>query len=226
MDYRKLLLGEEEWSLLWQIPLRALVMFLVALILLRVIGKRAVPQGVFEVLIIVILGSAAGDPLIYESVGILPPVVAFVMVLVLYKGLDYLVGRNKKTEYFVEGKYSQLIRNGVFEIQNINEKELMKDEIFEELRLNNVSQLGQVRAAYIEATGKMSVFYFENDQVLPGLPVFPDVLCMAQETAAVPGPHACRFCGSVQQLPAALPSSCSRCGKKYWLPASTERRVQ
>ena len=222
---REFLLGEEEWSFLWQIPLRTLLMFVVAIAALRISGKRAVPQGIFEILIIVLLGSAAGDPLVFQKVGVLPSIVVFASVVVVYRVLNMLTTASKAIEHAVEGGHECLIRNGMFEIHEIDHSELEKDEIFADLRLEGVSQLGQVRRAFIEASGKVSVFFFEDEDVRKGLCIWPDELVDYKPTPGQNGDYACAFCGNVVALKANEHAACARCKKQRWTPASDERRV-
>lgn len=42
-------------------------------------------------------------------------------------------------------------------------------EFFMELRLNGVEQLGQVRLAILETNGQISVYFFADEKVKPGL---------------------------------------------------------
>ena len=68
-DWENLLLGERDWQFLLMVALRTAAMFLVILIGLRMLGKRGVSQlSVFELGVIVGLGSAAGDPMFYKDV--------------------------------------------------------------------------------------------------------------------------------------------------------------
>ncbi len=225
MDIRTLLLGEEQWSFLWIIPLRATIIFAAVIVMLRIIGKRAIPQGIFEVLIIVIIGSAAGDPLIYNNVGILPAILAFAIVALLYKMLSYVVGISRKVEHFIEDSCVKLVADGRFEFRNFSENELKKDEILSDLRQLQISQLGQVRAAYIEANGHISVFYFADAEVRPGLPILPDILDKADKSVSTDGAYACLFCGEVSAMSSGQSGDCRRCGHDMWLKASHECRV-
>lgn len=67
------ILGEEDWAFLFEVLFRSAIMFIVALTTLRLIGRRGIMQGVFE-LVIITLGWAAGDPMFYSKVGILPAI--------------------------------------------------------------------------------------------------------------------------------------------------------
>ena len=131
-----------------------------------ILGKRGVKQlSVFELVVIIGLGSAAGDPMFYKDVGLLPAFIVFIIVISLYVLVTYLVGRNKKFEHLVEGKPDLLIRKEVFAIENFEKEALGQDEFFAELRLRGVSQLGQVETAIIETNGGISVFFYPADEV-------------------------------------------------------------
>ena len=83
-DWQQLLLGGEKWGFLLETVLRTFFMFLIILTALRLLGKRGVKQlSVFELVVIIGLGSAAGDPMFYKDVGLLPALVVFIMLIVL-----------------------------------------------------------------------------------------------------------------------------------------------
>ena len=126
-------------------------------------------QGVFELVTIITLGSAAGDPMFYKQIGLLPAILVFVMIVLMYKTVNYFTSRNKAFEYMIEGKPARLIKDGRILVENIKSDEASKDEILSDLRLQGVSHLGQVESAYIEPSGKMSIFFFPDEKVVYGL---------------------------------------------------------
>ncbi len=135
-------------------------MFLVLLTGLRLLGKRGVKQLlVFELVAIIGLGSAAGDPMLYKDVEILSALIVFVIVIILYKVVTYFIGQNKKFELLVEGKPICLIKDGVFSLENFRKEALGEDEFFSELRLQSVSHLGQIEEAIVETSGRISLFF-------------------------------------------------------------------
>src|SRR5690606_32865684 len=142
------------------------------LITLKFTGKRGVKQlSVFETVIIIALGSAAGDPMFYEDVGIIPALVVFACILLLYRLITWLTAKNKKIEGFLEGKTICFIEDGEFSIENFKKESLAQDEFFTELRIKSIAHLGQVKSAYIETTGEISVYYFPDEEVQYGLPI-------------------------------------------------------
>ena len=86
MDWYEIFFGKEEMSFFLEIAFRTVVMFLVVVIGLNFTGKRGVKQlSVFEMVMIISLGSAAGDPMFYKEVGLLQAVVVFAVVLLFYR---------------------------------------------------------------------------------------------------------------------------------------------
>ena len=81
----RLLMNDLPYSFLLEVMFRSVVMYIVALAILKLAGRRGIKQlSVFELVIILTLGSAAGDPLFYDDVGLVPAITVFIMILVLY----------------------------------------------------------------------------------------------------------------------------------------------
>jgi uncharacterized membrane protein YcaP (DUF421 family) len=225
-SWKELFLGDQEWAFLPEVIIRSLVMFAVILFSLSILGKRGVKQlSVFELVVIIGLGSAAGDPMFYKDVGLIPALIVFTIVIGLYILVTHLVGRSKRMERLVEGKPICLIKDGRFAIDNFSKENLGQDEFFAELRIKGVSHLGQVENAIIETNGDISVFYFEDKDVKYGLPVMPDSLDQQTRTISKAGHYACSFCGSTEKLQPASTHTCNECGKDKWVEASNRRRI-
>lgn len=225
--WKELLLGSEDWSFLFETVLRTLIMFLVIVISLRILGKRGVKQlSIFELVVIISLGSAAGDPMFYKDVGILPALVVFVMIVSLYSLITYFIGKNKKFEVLMEGKPVCLIADGVFSTDNFSKEALGEDEFFAELRMQGVSQLGQIEQAIEESSGNISIFFYPEDKVKYGLPIMPDSLDHTIEKINEADHYACVFCGYTEQLEAVGKYQCPECKKYEWVKASNKKRVR
>jgi uncharacterized membrane protein YcaP (DUF421 family) len=62
-------------------------------------------------------------------------------------------------EYLVKGKQVRIIKDGIFEVENLKKHNSEMDELFSDLRLKNILHLGQIRTAYIEPSGEVSIFF-------------------------------------------------------------------
>jgi len=198
--WKELFLGTEDWGFLLEIVLRTIIMFLTIIISLRVLGKRGVKQlSIFELVVIIGLGSAAGDPMFYKEVGIVSSMLVFLVIIILYSSITALIGRFKKLENLFEGKAICLIEHGVFAIDNFKKENLGSDEFFAELRVKGISHLGQIEFAIEEVSGEISVFFNEDKEVKYGLPIMLNSLDHPIKHIKKDGHYSCTFCGFTEK---------------------------
>lgn len=224
-EWPRVLMNELPYSFLLEIVFRVVVMFLLLLILLRIAGKRGVKQlSVFEMVIIIALGSAVGDPMLYENVGLLPGVVVIIAVIILYRIITILVAKIKPLERLIEGEPKLIIQNGEFVLDSLNKERLAADEFYSELRLKSVEHLGQVKYAYLETTGNISTFFMEDELVNYGLPILPELFHKSSTHLTLNTHYSCTFCGHSEHMQSAS-KSCERCGKDEWVESINTIRI-
>ncbi|RZJ47208.1 MAG: DUF421 domain-containing protein [Chryseobacterium sp.] len=225
-NWKEFFLGSEDLPFMFEIVLRTIIMFLTIIIGLRVLGKRGVKQlSVFELVVIIGLGSAAGDPMFYKDVGIASSILVFTVIILGYSLLTYLIGRFKKIETLLEGKSICLIEEGVFAIDNFKKENLGSDEFFSELRLKGVSHLGQIETAIEETSGDISIFFYDEKDIKYGLPVMPHSLDNPLYSIENEGYYACTFCGFTEEKKSGNAGKCKNCGKEKWVEASDKKRI-
>ncbi|WP_293298221.1 DUF421 domain-containing protein [Pedobacter sp. UBA4863] len=225
-EVEQILMGNEDWSFIPEIMFRTLLMYLVVLVSLRVLGKRGVKQlSIFELVVIISLGSAAGDPMFYREVGMLSAIAVFIVVIIAYKTTSYFVNKSKKFEILLEGKCTCLIENGRFTIENFKKETLAQDEFFAELRQKNVSHLGQVKLAILETTGSISVFYYKENEVKYGLPILPALFADKHQEIKYKDYYSCSFCGLTKLLEPSVKAICTCCEKDKWVKSLNILRV-
>lgn len=201
-------------------------MFLTIITGLRILGKRGVKQlSIFELVVIIGLGSAAGDPMFYKEVGIFSSLIVFVIIIILYTAVTKLIGRFKKMETLLEGKPIYLIEQGVFAIDNFKKENLGSDEFFAELRLRGVSHLGQIEYAIEEVSGEISVFFYEEKEIRWGLPIMLNSLKNSSEIISKNGYYSCTFCGFTEEKMEGSAGVCKKCGHKHWVKAINRKRI-
>lgn len=218
-EWERVLLNELPLEFLLEVIFRSFIMFAVLLLTLKLTGKRGVKQlSVFETVIIIALGSAAGDPMFYEDVGIIPAITVFMVIIALYRLVTWLAGKSKRFEEFIEGRTECLISDGTFNISTFKKESLAQDEFFTELRLQSVEHLGQVRLAYLETSGEVSIYFYEDDDVKYGLPIIPQLFSKKSKHITSDGIYACTFCGAVEDQKSGTPA-CKTCKKSEWVEA-------
>lgn len=224
-EWKRLLFNDLPFEFLLEVLFRTVIMFTVVLLTLKFAGKRGVKQlSIFEVVIIISLGSAAGDPMFYEDVGLIPAILVFMVILFMYRSVTWLLGKSRRFELFMEGKTHCIIEDGQFSIQSFEKEDLAQDEFFTELRLRSIEHIGQVRNAYIETNGAISVYFYADDEVKFGLPIRPQLFHMKSRNIPKSGIYACTFCANIQQLDP-VAANCSVCKRDEWVEAIKTKRV-
>jgi len=168
-DLNRMFLGD-EFSLLFiaEILVRTAIMYLSALLLVRFIGKRGLGQlSPFEYLVVIAMGSAAGDPMFYPDIPLIHGIVVLATIVLLQKGLIQATERSPAVEHFVESVPAMLVREGELLEEKLWQEGLNKDELFARLRQEGVANLSEVRLAYLEPSGAISVF--RKDRYDPSL---------------------------------------------------------
>ncbi|WP_114191977.1 DUF421 domain-containing protein [Edaphovirga cremea] len=225
-DLKRMVLDEFPLEFLGEVVLRCVFTFIMVFIFLKMTGRRGVRQmSLFEVVIILTLGSAAGDVAFYEDVPMLPIVVVFFSVMALYRLSTLLMNRSDRMQNWLEGKPLVIIRDGVFDWDTMQKANITHDEFFMELRQERVEHLGQVRLAILEVNGAISVYFFEKERVKPGLPVMPADYVDMFEKADDNADYACSICSVIRTLQRGERCTCSRCGNTHWVRAFTNSPV-
>jgi uncharacterized membrane protein YcaP (DUF421 family) len=212
-------------SYLLEVVFRCAATYILLLAALRVTGRRGVRQlSIFELSIILGLGTAAGDTMLYHDTPFLPVILVFAVVCTLYWFFNRLTEWFPRFSDWLEGTPVLLVENGRINTKNLSNLNLTQKELFGELRQQQVEHLGQVRRAYMEATGNLSAYFYAPDEAAPGLPIWPELLAASQRRMQAAGTHACCKCGHVQELAKGDAATCPVCTGVEWVPVCATKR--
>ncbi len=141
------------------------MLFAYAILLFRLLGARALSQlSLAEVVLVVGLGSAIGDPMMYPDVPITHGLMVITVVVVLQRILTWLTTRNKAVQRVMEPHAVRLVADGEIDGSGLRTSSLSHNELYAELRQMGVENLANVKRAYLEPDGNFSVFQFEGLQ--------------------------------------------------------------
>ena len=142
-DLQRMLLGEFPVAFLMEVSLRVLAAFLAVFYFLKFSGRRGIKQlSRFELVVILTLGSAAGDVTFYEDVPLLPVALVFLTLLLLYRGTIYVMKRSKTCEAWIDGLPITVVKDGMYEVHSLRNLNISSSELFMELRQQGVEHLG------------------------------------------------------------------------------------
>lgn len=214
-DLHHILLGDHPPIFLLEIAARTVIIFLYTLLLLRCMGKRGMGNLTpFEFAIIVALGSAVGDPMFQSDVPLLHCMLVITLIVGMQRGLAMVSERNAWAEKALSSTPTILVVDGVIQVENLYRESYTHEELLEALRLKGVEQLGEVRIAYLEPSGELSVL--RKEQPRSGLSVEPERLEGRRCPDDVVGECCCGYCGLVAGRDD-WNEACRHCGHREWV---------
>ena len=139
------------------IVLRASALFVIAFLMLRLLGKRELGQMTpFEFLVLVVIGDLIQQGVTQSDFSITAATLAigtFAFWGVVLSWISYL---SRPAERLLDGDPRVLIRDGVLLEQNLRRDRLTRHEIESEMRLAGIASIRDVAWALLETNGKMS----------------------------------------------------------------------
>lgn len=159
LDWVRMLLGPHPPLYLVEIAIKAVVVFAVLLLVLRLMGKRA-QQNIspLQHLLLIALGSAAGDAMLYPDIPISHAALILLGVTLLVVALEILNERFRPVRDYVEARPRVLVRDGRVIERALEKERTTERELYAALRTHGAVSLQQVRYAILEVTGEISVF--------------------------------------------------------------------
>lgn len=196
-DLHRMAFDKVPFDFLGEVALRSLYTFVLVFVPQNDRKTRCAADVAFEVLIILTLGSAAGDVAFYDDVPMVPVLIVFITLALLYRPVMWLMAHSEKLEDLLEGKPVVIIEDGELARSKLNNSNMTEFEFFMELRLRGVEQLGQVRLAILETNGQISVYFFEDDKVKPGLLILPSDCTQRYKVVPESADYACIRCSEI-----------------------------
>jgi uncharacterized membrane protein YcaP (DUF421 family) len=146
---------------------RILAIYVFTIIMLRLAGKRRIAHlSAFDILIIIALGSAVGDVMVYgeDIVPLASGIMVVFAVIVLQILVSKLTEHSKFLSYLVHGRGTEMIRGGHIVRHNLEAEDLTEDELMELLREKGVESVSEVKEAVLERSGELGVVLYRRSR--------------------------------------------------------------
>lgn len=141
--------------------IRTLLVFLFTFALMRLRGiKQLAHLNMFDVLIIIALGSSVGDVMIYSEteVPMYRSLVAIATVIVLVLVIENLMAvASKRVINLIEGKEEVLMRNGVTDFNMLKRVNINEEELKMMLKSKGIVHASEVKLAALEPNGEITI---------------------------------------------------------------------
>ena len=138
--------------------IRAIILYMIVLIVMRLMGKREIGQlQPFELAISIMIADLASVPMTELGIPITNGIIPILGLLVMHMLISIINMKSLKMRTIMSGQPSLLIYRGKIDEKVLRKERLTLNELEEKLRSNNVFNLGDVEYAILETNGEVTV---------------------------------------------------------------------
>lgn len=148
---------------------RTIVVYLLVLVIFRLMGKREVGElSLLDIAVYVLIAEVAALAIEDMERSFLLSIVPVIILYIIQYLNAYFILKNKQLRDVVDGDPSIIIRNGIIVEDVMVKQRYNLDDLFQQLRENQVSSVRSVAYAFLEPSGKLSIFLKDAEPfVLP-----------------------------------------------------------
>lgn len=152
------LIGRHGETITWsQMSLRALVVFMIGLVLVRLAGERVFGKwGALDILLAIVIGSNLSRT-ITGGAAFLPTLSATAVLIGLHAILAYAAVWFPPLGALLKGRPSQLAADGEIDWRTMRRHGLGRGDLEQALRRSGLSNTEDIEAAFLERSGDISV---------------------------------------------------------------------
>ncbi len=191
---------------------RAILLYIIVLIVMRLMGKREIGQmQPFELAISIMIADLASIPMTETGVPISNGIIPILGLLVMHLIISMLNIKSSKAREIICGKPAILIYRGRIDEKVLKKERFTINELEERLRDNNIFNIGDVEYAILETSGQVTVIPKPNKR-----PTIPEDFNIEPQYEGIP--YDLVVDGKVMY------KNLEKIGKNYvWLKKQTEK---
>ncbi len=191
---------------------RAIVLYIIVLVVMRLMGKREIGQlQPFELAISIMIADLATLPMAETGIPISNGIIPILGLLVMHLVISILNMKSTKAREIICGKPSILIFRGKVDQKVLKKERFTINELEERLRDNNIFNIGDVEYAVLETSGQVTVIPKPNKR-----PTIPEDFNIEPQYEGIP--YDLVVDGKVMY------KNLDKLGKNYvWLKKQTEK---
>ena len=142
---------------------RAIVLYIIVLIVMRLMGKREIGQlQPFELAISIMIADLASIPMTDTGIPITNGIIPILGLLIMHLIISIVSMKSSVARGFISGKPTILIYRGKINEHALHKERFTINELQERLRGNNIVNLGDVEYAILETNGQVTVIQKPN----------------------------------------------------------------
>ena len=142
---------------------RAIFLYIVVLIVMRLMGKREIGElQPFELAISIMIADLASIPMTETGIPISNGIIPILGLLVMHLIISMLNLKSNRVREVICGKPRILIYRGKIDEKALKKERYSINELQEKLRIKDIMNLGDVEFAILETSGEITVVQKPN----------------------------------------------------------------
>jgi uncharacterized membrane protein YcaP (DUF421 family) len=158
MDLIITIFGEGKDLTVGQVIARAIAIFLITLILIRISGRRSFGvKTPLDNIIVILLGALLSRAIVGAS-PFIPVVVASFTLVIIHRLLAWIISHTKKVKKVIDGEKILLFKEGKFIDKNLKKALVHEEDVMSGVRtLALTDDLTMIDRIFMESSGKFSI---------------------------------------------------------------------
>lgn len=137
---------------------RTLILYIIIIIVLRLLGKRQIGQlQPSELVVALVIADLAAVPMSDMGIPLVNGIIPIITLFIMEELLSYISMKSEKARGIISGKPSILVERGVIMEREMERIRYNLNDLLEQLRLKNFSNLEDIEYAILETSGQLSV---------------------------------------------------------------------
>ena len=137
---------------------RTLILYLVIVVVLRLMGKRQIGQlQPSELVVALVIADLAAVPMANVGIPLINGIIPIITLFIMEELLSYISLKSERARGLICGKPSILIERGVIMEDELRRIRYNLNDLLEQLRLKNFSNVEDIDYAIVETSGQLSV---------------------------------------------------------------------
>jgi len=137
---------------------RTLILYVVIIIVLRLMGKRQIGQlQPSELVVALIIADLAAVPMANVGIPLINGIIPILTLFIMEELLSLISLKSEGARGFISGKPSILIERGTIMEEELRRMRYNLNDLLEQLRLKDFSNLEDIDYAILETSGQLSV---------------------------------------------------------------------
>jgi uncharacterized membrane protein YcaP (DUF421 family) len=142
----------------WEFVARAAIVYVVIMLLIRVSGKRTVGEFTpFDMIVVILIGESTQGALTGGDESVVGALIVSATLIALNYGVGFVTARSEIADKIVEGEPVLLLRDGKPLVHALRRNNVPESDLDEALRSEGVADRDEVRLAFLETDGTISV---------------------------------------------------------------------